>query len=172
LDVVAHHGHLSPEKLGDLSGEELAAIKRFIGMDRPDLLERLAAAKAAGDERAFWGWLIPEMCGWLNFRFDQESTARLHKLPEAEREGFLPRPVNQESWRQLHARARWHASSHRFRREAHCPALRIRRGGQRSRRVRRVASSPRRARAPSHLGDPDEPPPALAGSSQHGGGNA
>jgi hypothetical protein len=170
LDVVARHGHLTPEKLGDLSGDELAAIERFIGMDRPDLLERLASAKASGDELAFLVWLIPEMCGWLNFRFDQESAAKLRTLPEKERESFRALPVNPQTWRQLHTSARWHSGPRRFRHEVHCPALRIRRGGQRTRRVqhRRVASS-RRARAPGRL---DEPDPPLGGSGKALAGGA
>jgi hypothetical protein len=163
FDVVARHGHLTVEKLGQLSGQELAAIEHFIEIDRPDLHKQLAAAMAGGDELEFWGLLIPEMCGWINFRFDQESTARLHKLPEQEREAFHGKPVNTETWRRLRARSRWHmAHPHQHRR--HTAAPRHGRYGRQSRHGRRrsVRTGPRRARAPGRLGD-DDPEPEHVG---------
>ena len=148
LEVVAHHGHLSPSNFDTLSPTERDAISECV----IEFMPGLAARILDGDRLAWF-----EVCGWLNRHFDMEATWNLNTLPEAERDTFRARPVSQESWRQLRSRARWEASPRRFRRDAYCPALRVRRGGQRTRRVRRVASSPRRARAPSHLGDDPEP---------------
>jgi hypothetical protein len=153
LDVMARLGcYLTPEKLDELSSEDSEAIGACIIEFMPAHAVQIAEA---ADENTVLT-LMYMVCGQLNRWFDQEATWNLHALPEQEREVVRAQPVNQKTWRQLHTRARWHSSPRRFRREAHCPALRLRRGGQRTRRVRRVASSPRRARAPSHLGD--EPP--------------
>jgi hypothetical protein len=155
LDVVAHHGHLTPEKLRALSPEEFAAITGCIEELPPWLAAELAESFAADDQIAVMN-ALHVLCGWLSLQFDQEATRNLHALPEQEREAVYAQPVNQETWRTLRTRARWHSSPLHFRRDAYCPALRLRRGGQRTRRVRRIASSPRRARAPSHLdADPD-----------------
>jgi hypothetical protein len=162
LEVMARHGHLTPTKLRTLSPEEFEAITGCIEDLPPWLAMELADAFDAGDQFAVLN-ALHALCGWLSFRFDQEATRNLRALPEAERESFWTQDVTQENWRQLRHRAKWHSSQQRFRREAYCPALRIRRGGQRTRRVRRrVASSPRRARAPSHLDDPDLAPLHLA----------
>jgi hypothetical protein len=153
LELVARHGHLSPEKLKRFSPEDFSAITGCI----PDYLERVSFMWDFMPPPTTLSEVLYDLCGWLNQQFGREATRNLHSLPEAERESFHARPVNQESWRQLRSRARWHSAPQRFRRDAYCSALRVRRGGQRTRRVRRVASSPRRARAPSHLGDDPEP---------------
>jgi hypothetical protein len=156
LEVVAHHGYLAPEKLEQLSPEEFEAVKDCIVEYAQVHFIAIVDAHETGDRAALWSaWGLA--LGRLNLFFEQDATWNLNTIPEAERERFRARPVTQESWRQLRSRARRHTSPHRFRREAHCPALRIRRGGQRTRRVsRRVSSSRRRARAPSHSdSDPD-----------------
>jgi hypothetical protein len=157
LEVVAHHGYLTPEKLHELSPDEFKAIKDCIAEYAQAHFMAIVEAQETGDRDALWSaWSLA--CGRLNLFFDQETTWYLNTIPEAERESFRAKPVTQGSWRELRSRTRWH-SPQRFRRDTYCKALRIRRGGQRTRRVhRRAASSPRRARAPSHLDDEPEPP--------------
>jgi hypothetical protein len=68
-------------------------------------------------------------------------------------------PVNPATWRQLRTRSRWHMAHphHRHSRPIAAPRHGCHRRQTRHVRRRRVASSPRRARAPGRLDDDPEP---------------
>jgi hypothetical protein len=165
LDVVVRHGqYLSPEKFGELSPDDREAIEHCVNDFMPRLALQISEAQEAGDKVAVW-ILWCEVCGWINRFFDQVTCWDLQALPAEEREVVRAQPVNQETWRQLRARSRWHMA-HPGRHSHRCPgaARRYGRHGRQTRhaRRRRVASSPRRARAPSRQGEDPEPDPELA----------
>jgi hypothetical protein len=115
---MARHGYLSLEKLKGLSREDFDAITdciagylEAIDFMPPSYAEQILAS-GAYDENAAQEVLYC-LCGWLNRQFDREGVANLWTLPEQEREAVLAQPVNQETWRHLRARARWHTSPRR-----------------------------------------------------------
>jgi hypothetical protein len=169
LDVMARNGgYLSLKKLKGFSREDFGAITDCIpdyldGMDfmPPSYAEQILA-NGTFDENAA-SEVLYCLCGWLNRQFDQESVANLWTLPQQEREAVRALPVNQKTWQQLRSRSRWHAvRPHRLDR---CPSAAPRQGrhGRQTRHVRRrrVASSPRRARAPGRSADDDPEPSDL-----------
>jgi hypothetical protein len=153
LELVARHGYLAPENLVELEPEERGAIASWVRQFRPDLFKQLECAYEAGDQWAFYS-ATTSMCLSLNVLFDEETTRNLHTLPEEERERVRTLPVSPETWRQLQARARWHVARP-LRRSSAGPRMRHGRSTRHVRR-RRVASSPRRARAPGRPGEDGE----------------
>lgn len=159
LAVVARHGYLTPEKLAALEADEWDAVQNCIREFKPTLFVQIANTHAGGDRVGF-ATALGALCGVLNLWFDQEATSNLHALPEEERERVRALPVNAETWRQLRVRSRWHMVRPR-RRSSAAPRMRHGRPMRHVRR-RRVASSPRRSRAPSRLADDDEPDDLVA----------
>jgi len=153
LDVMARRGYFRPEILEALPDEDAEAVSQFVRECMAGVTEQVNEAVATGNEvdRSI---LLETICFWANRTFDMEVGAALDRLSEEEHESFRQKPVNQETWRQLQASA-WQ----RPLRPCYRAPERMR-GGQHRRHVRRrrrVASSPRRARAPARSGDGPEP---------------